>query len=273
MLSMCLVNIHRLPVIGCFLPSYRHHSLTQWVNACIVCSEDIEERAKVIAKFVELARTLQSTCFGNIFSFVAVMTGLASSQVRHHLHFAHFVYTLPVDFINLPVDFINYCLHCFSQVSGLSHTWLEFHSTYPELSDTYNNQLVHTLSALRAGAKVFALEYVSVPAVQCLGDTYVPNYTPSDSSSETLDSLLEEFSTYATNLESYRNLLFHCASYSYNSRKRLSNYKYHQTLYEYFLQDHPRQILHGMELGVNLEDPSERKRRFSVILQALSERT
>ncbi|XP_065916914.1 breast cancer anti-estrogen resistance protein 3 homolog isoform X2 [Dysidea avara] len=216
----------------------RHQSLSQWVKACIVCSEDIEERAKVIAKFVELARALQSTCFGNIFSFVAVMTGLASSQV-----------------------------------SGLSHTWLEFHSTYPELSDTYNNQLVHTFSALRAGAKVFALEYVSIPAVQCLGDTYVPKYMPGDSSGESLDSLLEEFSNFSTNLDCYRNLLSHCASYSYNSRKRLSNYKYQQTLFEYFLQDHPKQILHRMDLGVNLEDPSERKRRFSVILQALAERT
>lgn len=47
-----------------------------------MCSDNIEERAKVIAKFVELARALQSSCFGNVFAFFAVMSGLASSQVR-----------------------------------------------------------------------------------------------------------------------------------------------------------------------------------------------
>ena len=160
------------------------------------------------------------------------------------------------------------------QVSGLSQTWLEFHSSYPELSDTFNNQLQHTFSALRAGAKVFALEYVSVPSVQCLGDTYFPNYGLSHSSVSNSDpeGLMEDFSNFATSLENYRNLLIHCASFSYNSRKRLSNYKYDQKLFEYFLQDHPREILHRMELGINLENPAERKRRFSVILQALIER-
>lgn len=98
---MMFCQPYGLLVIECFLvTSYRHQSLSQWVNACILCSEDIEERAKVIAKFVELARALQSTCFGNIFSFVAVMTGLASSQVRHHLHF-------------LLLTIFNYCVHCF----------------------------------------------------------------------------------------------------------------------------------------------------------------
>ena len=160
------------------------------------------------------------------------------------------------------------------QVSGLSQTWLEFHSSYPALSETFNNQLQQTYSALQAGAKVFALEYVSVPPVQSLGNTYFPNYSLSDSSvdSQNSEGLMEDFTNFATSLEKYRNLLYHCASFSYNSRKRLSNYKYDQKLFEYFLQDHPREILHRMELGINLEDPSERKRRFSVILQALIER-
>ena len=52
------------------------------MQACVVCSDNIEERAKVIAKFVELARALQSSCFGNIFAFFAVMSGLTTSQVR-----------------------------------------------------------------------------------------------------------------------------------------------------------------------------------------------
>ena len=47
-----------------------------------MCSDDIEQRAKVIAKFVELARALQSSCFGNVFAFFAVMSGLSNSQVR-----------------------------------------------------------------------------------------------------------------------------------------------------------------------------------------------
>lgn len=156
----------------------------------------------------------------------------------------------------------------------MSQTWLEFHSSYPELSETFNNQLQHIFSALRAGAKVFALEYVTVPSIQCLGDTYFPNYSLADTSvnSDDVEGLMEDFGTFTTSLENYRNLLFHCASFSYNSRKKLSNYKYDQKLFEYFLQDHPKQLLHGMELGINLEDPAERKRRFSVILQALIER-
>lgn len=48
-----------------------------------MCSDDVEERSKVIAKFVELARALQDPSFGNIFAFFAVMSGLASSQVTN----------------------------------------------------------------------------------------------------------------------------------------------------------------------------------------------
>ena len=48
----------------------------------MVCSNNIEQRAKVIAKFVELARALQSSCFGNVFAFFAVMSGLSTCQVR-----------------------------------------------------------------------------------------------------------------------------------------------------------------------------------------------
>ena len=69
--------------LHCFINLYcRHHSLSQWVQACVVCSNDVEHRAKVIAKFIELARALQSSCFGNVFAFFAVMSGLATSQVR-----------------------------------------------------------------------------------------------------------------------------------------------------------------------------------------------
>lgn len=64
-----------------FFILHRHHSLSQWAQACVVCSDDTEQRAKVIAKFVELARALQSSCFGNVFAFFAIMSGLTTSQV------------------------------------------------------------------------------------------------------------------------------------------------------------------------------------------------
>ena len=82
MIIFCLIitkwlHHHINHVLSC-----RHHSLSQWVQACVVCSNDIEQRAKVIAKFVELARALQSSCFGNVFAFFAVMSGLGTCQVR-----------------------------------------------------------------------------------------------------------------------------------------------------------------------------------------------
>lgn len=51
------------------------------VAAAITTAGETIERAKALKKFIELASLLQSGTYGNLFSFMAVMKGLASPQV------------------------------------------------------------------------------------------------------------------------------------------------------------------------------------------------
>lgn len=51
------------------------------VAAAITTSGDTLDRAKALKRFIELASLLQSGSYGNLFSFMAIMKGLASPQV------------------------------------------------------------------------------------------------------------------------------------------------------------------------------------------------
>ena len=64
-----------------FLFLSRHLNLSLMVAAAITTAGETIERAKALKKFIELASLLQSGTYGNLFSFMAVMKGLASPQV------------------------------------------------------------------------------------------------------------------------------------------------------------------------------------------------
>lgn len=62
-------------------PSPRHLNLSQTVTLTIVTAGDALERAKLFRRYIEVAQLLQSSKYGNLFSFVGVMQGLAAPQV------------------------------------------------------------------------------------------------------------------------------------------------------------------------------------------------
>lgn len=54
------------------------------VAAAITTAGDTIDRAKALKRFIELASLLQGGVYGNLFSFMAIMKGLASPQVTEH---------------------------------------------------------------------------------------------------------------------------------------------------------------------------------------------
>lgn len=70
-----------LPPPSLSLPC-RHLNLAQTVSLCIVTAGDAMERARLLHRFIEIASLLQSGSYGNLFSFIAVMQGLAVPPVR-----------------------------------------------------------------------------------------------------------------------------------------------------------------------------------------------
>ena len=60
----------------------RHLSLSQLVVASLVTIGSLSERTKMLRKLVDLANQLQSGNYGNLFSFLAIMKGLAAEQVQ-----------------------------------------------------------------------------------------------------------------------------------------------------------------------------------------------
>ena len=81
-------EVNTLPHLYC-LPThthtYRHLNLAQTVSLCVVTAGDAMERARLLHRFIEIASMLQSGNYGNLFSFIAVMQGLAVPQVRTKL--------------------------------------------------------------------------------------------------------------------------------------------------------------------------------------------
>lgn len=59
----------------------RHLNLSQMVTLTVVTAGDALERAKLLHRYIDVAQLLQSIKYGNLFSFVAVMQGLAAPQV------------------------------------------------------------------------------------------------------------------------------------------------------------------------------------------------
>lgn len=60
----------------------RHLNLSQTVTLTIITAGDALERAKLLHRYITVAQLLQSQKYGNLFSFLAVMQGLAAPQVR-----------------------------------------------------------------------------------------------------------------------------------------------------------------------------------------------
>lgn len=59
----------------------RHLGLSQLVIVNLLHTSDVIERAKMLKRWIEIAELLQSGKCSNLFSFMAIMKGLESTQV------------------------------------------------------------------------------------------------------------------------------------------------------------------------------------------------
>jgi hypothetical protein len=59
----------------------RHLNLSQTVTLTIITAGDALERARLLRRYIDVAQLLQSIKYGNLFSFISIMQGLAAPQV------------------------------------------------------------------------------------------------------------------------------------------------------------------------------------------------
>ena len=67
-------------VSNLFPPLHRFASISYWVATLVVAAGELEARKQVLSKFIQLADVL-SDKLGNLVSFMAIMEGLALTQV------------------------------------------------------------------------------------------------------------------------------------------------------------------------------------------------
>lgn len=149
-------------------------------------------------------------------------------------------------------------------------TWDLFRKHFTEEANLYDNQLKQSVSTLMNGISVYAIEQLTVPAVQHLAKMYdFEEMTPLGVQVTTKDlhSVLEDFTTTAGGLHGVRSIVAHTADMCYNAKRRLGSHPFDSSLFDFFMQDMVR--VHLQRLGTTSENALERYRRFSIVLDAL----
>ena len=115
---------------------------------------------------------------------------------------------------------------------------------------------------------MFSTEQLTIPAVQHLKTVYhfIEPSMPGHLSSED-KSLVGEYWSLACGLDGIRNIVSHTSQFSFNARSKLEGRKYDAGLMDFFLSDFTRVYLQS--IGVHVDDPMERRRRFAVLMDAL----
>ena len=152
-------------------------------------------------------------------------------------------------------------------------TWQELEQTNSALFDCYTNQLCSIYRQLHEGARVFALEYVTVPSIQQLGEVFLPkisSFSDIHHRNGDITALMNGLEHLARGFTELRELVQHCPTFHWNARKKLSGVLIDLELYDYFMRDHPKELLLQMDLERSIEDVSERRRMFDHVLEILS---
>ena len=149
----------------------------------------------------------------------------------------------------------------------MKRTWEIIRTHYDETYRLYEDTLKGMISALSEGAAVYAIEQLTVPAIQHLRKLYTDGTTNATSSSQDLRLLLEDFTMRTVGLDGLHSIIAHTSDLSNNAKKRLTVYSYDALLFDFLMQDCARTHLQNM--GTSADDPLERYRRFNIVLDAL----
>lgn len=140
-------------------------------------------------------------------------------------------------------------------------------SHYLDTASTYENQLVSMISALNEGASVYSMEQLSIPAVQHLTGVFKLEEEQTHLSSFDIHGVVDEYIRHASGLGSIHDIVSHTSELAYNAKRRLACHSYNAVLFDFFMQDTIRE--HLQHMGTSSEDPLERYRRFSIVLDAV----
>lgn len=148
----------------------------------------------------------------------------------------------------------------------MKKTWEVLKTHYNEVYTLYEGTLKGMISALSEGAPVYAIEQLTVPAIQHLRKLYCTDNNAIESSQD-LRLILEDFTTRTVGLDGLHSIVSHTTDLSNNAKKRLTVYSYDALLFDFLMQDCTRTHLQNM--GTSSDDPLERYRRFNIVLDAL----
>lgn len=144
-------------------------------------------------------------------------------------------------------------------------TWSLLKTHYIDTHDLYQGTLKGMISALSEGASIYAIEQLTIPAIQHLRKLYTDD--SHSSISQDLRVILEDFTTRTVGLDGLHSIIAHTADLSYNAKKRLGHYSFDALLFDFMMQDCAR--IHLQNMGTSSDDPLERYRRFNIVLDAL----
>lgn len=153
----------------------------------------------------------------------------------------------------------------------MAKVWEILQTYFPEVGNTYK-ELQSLLSTLSEGVSMYAIDQLTVPAIQHLKAVFHYEEQPLPGHTHPLEdkSLLGEYSRLLTGLDSVHTIVGHCSHFCYNARRKLGALQYDATLMDFFMQDYTRTYL--QHIGVSVDETLERRRRFGVLLDALTDR-
>lgn len=152
-------------------------------------------------------------------------------------------------------------------MTDLKHTWAMLKNHYSDISEIYHNQLTGMISALNEGASVYAVDKLTVPAIQHLKGLFNLEGEGTQPNSSDLHQVLEDFSMNAKGLGGVHNIISSTADLHHNAKQHLSNHSYDTVLFDFFMQDIVR--MHLQQMGSQSDHPLERYRRFTIVLDAM----
>ena len=150
----------------------------------------------------------------------------------------------------------------------MADVWDLLDRQFPEAASQHKH-LLSVISKLNEGASIIPTEQVTIPAIQHFKTVFhfIEPSIPGHGLGTEDKSLVGDYWSLACGLEGIRNIVSHTSQYSFNAHSKLERRKYDAGLMDFFLGDFTRIYLQS--IGVHVDDPMERRRRFVVLMDAL----
>lgn len=152
----------------------------------------------------------------------------------------------------------------------MSDVWSLLHAHFPEVALVFDSELKPMIDAFAEGTVALDPIHWTIPPVHHLKAVYhydepwVRGYPLEDR------SLVGDYVNLSQGMYGLHTIIQHCARFHNNAHKMLSDYNYNAVLFDFFLQDCSRSYM--QQMGVNSDDPVERRRRCSQFLDILAKR-